>query len=214
MARRAAVLLAVLVSGVCVAGCAGGGPGLAGQPPHRGGTAVTYVSAEELGGGSQDPRLAWPDIFAQSSLPYWATTYALDVEWDWVFDVPSLVSQVKALRPTLVTVELGMFEALNAVPAWQFSQSLSQLLSQLKASGRRVLVGNVPTALGPASLLAQYNTDIASDAKAAGARLVDISGAVARGATGRAGALISGGVLTASGQRVVAATFAAALKQP
>jgi hypothetical protein len=202
----AAILLALAL---CLSACSGGGPGLQGQPPHRGGPRVTYVAADELASSAQDARTGWPDILAQSSLPYWATIYTLDVQSNWVYNVPALASQVKALRPTLVTIDVGLFEAANGVPAWQFSQSLSQLLTELRSAHVQVFVGDVPESLSSSSLVSQYNADIGSDAKATGAHLVNANSAVARSRQ----RVIVGGILTPVGQQVIASAFATALKR-
>jgi hypothetical protein len=148
-------------------------------------------------------------MLAQSALPYWATTYFLDVQSNWVYDVPALVAQVAALHPTVVAIEVGSYEAANGVPSWQFSQSVGQLLSDLGPLHARIFIGNLPAILGPSTVLSQYDADIAAAAKASGAVLVNASAAIARSR----GRVIADGILTPVGQQVIASAFAFAVRR-
>jgi hypothetical protein len=213
---RACLLLATAVSGCSAANTAFDGPA-----PQHSGPPVTYVSI--LGAqpaDTSDPRVAWSLVFSRSALPGWATAYDLTVPAGWELDGSALLRQVLDLHPTVVTVSLGLQDALSGVPAPTFSAALTELLGALRAARvPTVLVANVlplpgpqPPGAGFGELISSYNQSIAADAAAGGAVLVDVHSAFARAlARGRA-VMADGNSLTPLGASLMAGTFAAAVR--
>jgi lysophospholipase L1-like esterase len=88
-------------------------------------------------------------------------------------------------HPNLVTVWLAVNDLLAGAPLAGYRADLHVLVSRLRATGARVLVGNLPNLtlvpaaaprLGPdpSGTLAAWNAAIADEARATGATLVDL----------------------------------------
>ncbi len=212
--RGALVVLAMVSTG-----CAGGSGAFSGPPPLRTGPPVTYVAlGEQLPSSVTDPRMLWQDLFAQSALPVWATTYVVAVPEDWPTAPAALARQVAALRPTLVSVDVGLDEAVAGEEASVVSSSLRELLAALEhVRVRTILVADLPPTpdrsggLPTAMEVAAYDSAIAADCKAVGAVLVDIHRTLTRAASSGAAVSTEDG-LTARGETLVAAAFEAAVK--
>jgi hypothetical protein len=212
----ASMLLAAALSGCSAANTAFDGPA-----PQHSGPPVTYVAV--LGAqpaDTSDPRVTWSVVFSRSALPVWTTAYDLTVPADWELDGTALLQQVLDLHPTVVSVSLGLQDALSGVPAPTFSAALTQLLDALRtARVPTVLIANVlplpgpqPQGAGFAGVISSYNQSIASDAAASGSVLVDVHSAFDR-ALARGQAVMAGGnSLTPLGESLMAGTFAAAAR--
>ncbi len=220
--RRRGSAVASLTMGLAIAlgGCTEASGTFSGPPPRRAGPAVTYVAlGEQLQPRATDPRLLWQDVFRRAALPYWATTYLVEVEGSWQVDPEAVVRQVSALNPTVISVDVGFEEASAGEDAAEFSASLRQLLEALETRHvPTILLANLPPAPAqPDSVptrgeVADYDSAIAADSKAAGTVLVDIHDLLAHASVGGQ-ALSSRGMLTTRGAAVVADAFAAAAKR-
>jgi hypothetical protein len=180
---------------------------------------VTYVSI--LGAqpvDSDDPRLAWAQEFCRSALPDWATAYDLSVPAGWEPDESALLRQVLGLHPTVVTVSLGLQDALSGMPVPTFSGALEELLTALRSARvPTVLVANVlplpgPLPAGLSSVIASYNQSIAADTAGDRAVLVDVHSAFDRALAHGEAVIAPGNALTPLGERLMADTFAAAVR--
>jgi hypothetical protein len=213
--RRGTLVLAA----TALAGCASGTGGLSGPPPTHSGPAVTYVAlGEQVPSTVTDPRLFWQLMFEKSALPYWATTFVVTVPEDWESDPAAVAGQVTAFSPTVVSVDVGPEEALAGDGVAGFAASLDQLLDALdRAHVPTILVADLPPApqqsgtLPTAAEVAEYDSAIAADCKAAGAVRVDVHGILAR-ASSAGQAVSSASMLTALGDKLVAAAFEAAVR--
>jgi len=209
----------VLASGLLAGGlsaCSAGSNEFSGPAPQKSGPSVTYVSVTESEPAQPgDVRVSWPMLFYRSALPSWATAYELSVPSGWQFNESPLISQLLALRPTVVTVELGLDEVFGGVGVSEFSASLSQLLTALHTDGvPTVLVANIlplpgsqAGASGVTGLIAAYNAAIAADSAAEGAVLVDAHGTFARALQAGEGVMAFGSSLTPLGETLMARTF-------
>jgi hypothetical protein len=205
---------------LALSGCAGSAGGLSGPPPQRGGPAVTYVAlGEQLPSTETDPRMSWPSEFAKSALPYWATTYEIDLEDGWTFDLGSIQTQVTALHPSVASIEVGLDEALSGYSVESFSAALAQLLAALKgAHVSTILVGDLPpvpsqsVASSLTAAVGEYNAAITADVRGAGAVLVDVHTVLSRAMSTGKEVMSGGNALTPLGETLIAAAFAAAVK--
>jgi hypothetical protein len=213
--RRAAVVVVAMLAGL-LAGCSSGANGFAGPAPQPTGPAVTYVSVgEPQSTDLQDVRTAWPQQFYRAALPHWATAYEVAVTPGWQSNTGSLVRQLLALRPTVVTVALGEEEAALGIGVTEFSAALRRVLQALHRAGvPTVLVANLqpldgpqPGGAGITALIGAYNQAIAAAAPAEGAVLVDVHSALSHALQAGKAAGESGGGLTPLGENLTAAAF-------
>jgi len=219
--RRLAVALASAVLAGGLAACSGGPNAFSGPAPQRAGPVVTYVSVTEAQQDQPgDARTSWTQQFYRSSLPAWATAYELDLPSGWEFSEPSLISEVLALRPTVVTVALGLDEAFDGTGVLEFAGALRQLLVALhKAGVPTVLVANVlplpgspPDSSELTSLIHAYNVTIATESAAEDAVLVDAHDAFARALQTGQPVMAYGNSLTTLGENLMAGAFEAEAK--
>ena len=141
-------LAAAVAAGATVA-CTSATPG-ANVPAHAPGARTVYVAvgaSDALGFGTNDPiRQAWPQVFFTTALPPGATFVNLAVAGSTVRDaLQQQVPYVGDLRPTVITVFLGVNDLRAGVTPVEYGARLRALLSDLRADGApTVLVANVP----------------------------------------------------------------------
>lgn len=164
-------------------------PAQAGLPAHGAAPSSTYVAigaSDTFGYGVPDPATqGWVPQFA-ATLPARTRVVNLGVvgltlHHALQVDLPVALDA----HPDLVTVWLAVNDLLGGVPLTTYRADLHTLLARLRATGARVLVGNLPdltlvpaaaSRLGPnpAGTLAAWNAAIAQEARATGATLVDL----------------------------------------
>jgi hypothetical protein len=220
--RRRAGVAAVFTAAVVIAlgGCTSVPGAFSGPPPRHGGPPVTYVAlGEQLQPRTTDPRRLWQDVFQQSALPYWATTYLVALDDSWQADPEAVARQVADLNPTVISLDVGVEEASAGEHAAEFSASLGRLLDAFESRHvPTILVANLlpagaqPNAVPTRAQVAGYDSAIAADSRAAGAVLVDIHAALVR-SSAAGDAVTSGGMLTPLGGAVVAEAFEAAVRR-
>lgn len=159
--------------------------------PAQAGHPYTYVAigaSDTFGYGVPDPATqGWVPRFA-THLPAGTRVVNLGVvgitlHHALLVDLPVALDA----HPDLVTVWLAVNDLLGGVPLESYRADLHTLLAQLRATGARVLVGNLPdlalvpaasSRLGPdpAGTIAAWNAAIAAEAQDTGATLVDLYG--------------------------------------
>jgi GDSL-like lipase/acylhydrolase family protein len=218
-ARTLAAVVAMATLAVLLQGCSVNSSGFGGPPLQRTGAAVTYVSIDE--GSPAGFRRTWQQRFYQTALPRWAVAYDISEDRfvdpagnEWQAAEALLIDQVSSLRPTVVTVALGLSEVANGISLTTFEPALRRLLVALHHdSVPTVLVANLvplPTSRGD-GLVTAYNAAIGSATRAEGDTLVDVYAEFLRAHDAGAGADLGGG-LTALGQDVFAAAFERSMK--
>ncbi len=205
-----AVVVVGALLGMAATGCTSAPP--PGVPTRPAGPPTAYVAigaSDALGFGTPDPiRQAWPQVFFTKRLPPGATFVNLAVAGSTVqAALAQQLPYVSALRPTVVTVFLGVNDIRAGVSAARFGEEIGTLLRSLRTDGSpTVLVGNIPplerlpaylaclpnppqgsppcssTGAFPPPMrlideVAAYNRVVASAAAATGATVVDLHGA-------------------------------------
>ncbi|HLN05611.1 MAG TPA: SGNH/GDSL hydrolase family protein [Acidimicrobiales bacterium] len=199
----------------------------AGPPPQPAGPRETYVAiggAETLGFGAEDPRQTWTQILYRTAFPPRATMYVLATTGATVADaLAAFAQQALGLKPTVVTVWLGLSDMEMGTPVNEFAQDARTLFRDLRRHGSTtVLVASLVTSAtgsicsgADCGLISAYDDALAQAASATGAVLVNVQlGVVAAAARHRGVELVLPGLngLTPEGQVVVAGLFAAALR--
>lgn len=149
-------LLALAVAGAVVSAACSAGPSLPAVPVRATGVHTVYVAvgaSDSLGFGTADPiRQAWPQRFFDAALPPGATFVNLAVAGSTVADAErQQLPYAAPLRPTVVTVFLGVNDLRAGVAPATFGSQLRSLLMDLRAGNEpgagpspTVLVANVP----------------------------------------------------------------------
>lgn len=152
MSWRRPVRHPITIAGVTIAlagaACSSGLPTSV-VPTHPAGPRTVYVAigaSDSLGFGTEDPaRQAWPHLFFDAALPAGATLVNLGVPGATVNDaIGEELPYVASLRPTVVTVFLGVNDLRAGVTAPAYGTALRALLSGLRATASTVLVANIP----------------------------------------------------------------------
>jgi len=175
--RRTCVALAVTLTLVSCSHSSAGAPGSSSAPPPRD-VLVTIGSDATFGDGLTSPlRDSWPqrlyhEAFARSTVLVNTADRGLTVDGALTGQPLSLALEVHA---TVVAVWLGDADLADHVPAAGFEHALDRLVGRLRASGARVLLGNLSLARTGA---AAYDNAIARVARTHGATLVDLAAAL------------------------------------
>jgi hypothetical protein len=259
--QAAAALTATLAIAFLSSACGASGAGLGGPPPSRVGAPVTYLdiadqatlaatrlgsepgSPESAAGAAQLPLEAPGD----QALPDWTVSYSAlaydpgGAGGDGQAAAPIGAAETLAARvkPSVVSVELGLGPALAGGAPASFGTELHSLLADLRHDGAvTILVANLPpvnlapyawlcsanngcpaiatTAHAIAAALAAYDAVIASAASAAHATVVDVRSALLRAIARHGEAYVFGGGteagLTSAGARVVEAQYRSAVE--
>ena len=180
-APRVVTLLVALVCAGALASCSHGSPRGTASPitkaAPRTPVLVTIGSNATFGNPDYPLTDSWPQKLYHSSFPQSAVLVnaadraAVTVNSAISVQVPLAIEE----RATVVGVWLGDIDLATGIPAAIFETRLDDLVKRLRASGARVLLGNLSTAQPGA---ADYDTAIANVARARGATLVDIAAAL------------------------------------
>jgi lysophospholipase L1-like esterase len=177
MTRRHLIL--TIAALVALAACSTGSKKGKGPPSAPStGPAVTVLalggSATEGDGVPDRLRDAWPYLVFQTAFP--RSTIFVNGALDDATLQHALITQAPLaaqLKPDVVEVWLGADDVTARTPIPLFSAEFHQLLELLHSSGaRRILVGDLPSALGSTSL---YNTAIHAEVAATHAELVSLA---------------------------------------
>jgi hypothetical protein len=204
--------VAALVSALALVACSrpagpNGASSATSSAPRRE-VLVAIGSRATLGDGLDNPlRDSWPqllyhDAFPRSTVLINSANRSVTVERA----RGQALSIALEVHATVVAVWLGDLELGAGLEPSGFEAELDQLVTRLRDSGARVLVGNLP---GAQSGVAAYNGAIARVVRARGATLVDLAAALSTHPESRPSSAADGAT-----SRIVAATFAAALTQP
>lgn len=117
------------------------------------------------------PQRLFHDAFARSTVLVNAADRSATVDEALAVQVPLALDA----RATVVTVWLGDLDLNDHVPVARFEADLDRLVGRLRASGARVLIGNLSRALPGAT---DYDLAIARVARSRAATLVDLASAL------------------------------------
>jgi hypothetical protein len=172
-------IVAVLVSSLALASCShpagrGDAPTSTSGAPRRE-VLVSIGSGATFGDDLENPlRDAWPQLLYHDAFP--RSTVFVNAS-DRSVTVASALGQPLSIaievHATVVAVWLGDLDLDAGVPPSQFEGDLDRLVTRLRGSGARVLLGNLP---GTKSLV--YNNAIARVARTHRAALVDLATAL------------------------------------
>ncbi|HEY5011195.1 MAG TPA: SGNH/GDSL hydrolase family protein [Acidimicrobiia bacterium] len=175
--RAGAVVLSALVLVACSHSSSHTGAGTPTSAAPRRDVLVTIGSDATFGNGLINrvsdswPQRLFHDAFARSTVFVNAADRSATVGEAIAVQVP-LALEAQA---TVVTVWIGDLDLNDHVPAARFEADLDRLVGRLRASGARVLIGNLSRALPGAT---GYDLAIARVARSQGATLVDLASAL------------------------------------
>lgn len=190
-------VVTLAVVGLVRAAGSSGGDRPKGPPPEVAQPPFLYVAvgaSDAVGVGSDAPaRDSWPQVFRRDGLRSTAEIEIVAQPGATTADaVREQLPIVLRRDPKVVTVWLGVNDALRAVPPADFERNLAVLLDDLTAGGATVLIGNVPTIdslpiyvqtesrrrhPGMGALLVAYDDAVERLAATHGAHLVDLKAA-------------------------------------
>jgi hypothetical protein len=181
MRNRVLRVGAVVLSTLALAACSHssshtGAPAPTSAAPHR--DVLVTIGADATFGDGLINRVSdsWPqrlfhDAFARSTVLVNAADRSANVGEALAVQVPLALEA----HATVVAVWIGDLDLSAHVPVARFEADLDRLVGRLRASGARVLVGNLSRAL-PGAI--DYDLAIARVARSRGATLVDLAAAL------------------------------------
>ncbi len=179
--KRLLVGLAVLLLVWCGAACGGGGSEGGAAPAARSAvslqqtpTLLVMGSSSTLGVGlDNELQDGWPRIFYREAFPRSTVFFNAATRDASVADAESnQLPLVDEVSPTVVAMWFGSVEASRAMPVAEFASDLEHLVWQVRASGARVLLADLPRS--ERFDVAPYNRAIARIASDQGATLVPL----------------------------------------
>jgi hypothetical protein len=174
--RAVAVVLSVVALGACSHSSHSGAAAPTSAPP-RGDVLVAIGSDATFGNGLINkvsdswPQRFFHDAFARSTVFVNAADRSATVGEALAVQLPIALDA----GATVVTVWIGDLDLKDHVPVARVEADLDRLVGRLRASGARVLIGNLSRALAGA---AAYDLAIARVARSHGATLVDVASAL------------------------------------
>jgi lysophospholipase L1-like esterase len=209
--RAIARVAAALVAAGVVASCGGSHTDATTPAARRTPTNTVLVigSNETLGDGTRDAlRQAWPRlVFNESFAPGSVLVNAATEHATFASAVTRQAPLARDLHPDTALVFLGTDDVADALAPGTVSQSVRDLVAQLRASGaRRILVATLPAFVNAAPD-PMVDAAIATAASAGGARVVDLHHVDVR--TDQRGAIVA----TPAVHRAIADAFEAALRR-
>jgi lysophospholipase L1-like esterase len=210
--KRLLASVAAAALACCAAGCGSGGGGDGGSSAERPvvtveptQTLLVMGSSATFGVGLENAwQDAWPRIFYREAFPR-ATVFVNGALQDASIADAELhqLPLVGEVSPSVVAIWLGGVEVALGMPVAQFATELEGLVRQVRASGARVLLADLPRSR--AADVDPYNRAIARIASDDGATLVPLH-AEAISSFDR-----SGSVPDVAGNRTIAHAFERAL---
>lgn len=182
-ARFATSVVALVLTGACLAGCSSGGaagPGATVPTTRPTGTGrvtlVTLGSTDTLGGPRRQPLLdTWPQILYRRSFPLRATLVNLARNRARVADgLQEQVGDAVALHPTVAVVWFGVSDAFAGTDPAVYRRELAELVGGLTGVGSRVVIVIGPAPPGTGVDPMAYDEASAAVARAAHVDLVDL----------------------------------------
>lgn len=196
--RTRTILVALVATGVLCAGCASGASAtFKGPAIQKPGPPVTYLDVSDP---AAFPSEAFGTVSSQllaKALPAYTTFYEAQVgqiNYDGGGSLLSVVKQAgpvsSLIRPSVVTVSVGITQLFAGTSPAAFASALGSLLKQLRASGALTMLVSTlaPANLAPlapagsramsgpelAARIGSYDSEIASEAARYGAIVVNV----------------------------------------